>query len=168
VKQWNDYIRAKTQAAFSTGRVVSLGVLSFLAVFREGTETVLFIIGMVNQISVQQLLLGILLGFGILAIIAFFMLYVGMKLPIRPFFLVSSLIVFYLCIKFMGLGIHSLQLARALPTSNSPILPSINFIGFYPTWESAVPQIIIALGAIAFLIGSNISKRLAKRSSVIS
>ncbi|MNH84194.1 Ferrous iron permease EfeU precursor [compost metagenome] len=168
IKKWNAYIQIKTQTALSTGRIVSLGILSFLAVFREGTETVLFIIGMVNQISVPQLLLGILLGFGILAIVAFLMLYVGMKLPVRPFFLVSSFIVFYLCIKFTGLGIHSLQLAGSLPTSNSSILPSINFLGFFPSWESAIPQIIIAICALAFLIGSKISKRLTKQSSTLS
>ena len=115
MQQWNKYIKAKTENAMSTGKMISLGLLSFLAVFREGTETVLFLIGMINQISVQQLLLGMLIGFGFLAILAFLMLYVGVKLPIRPFFIFSSLIVFYLCIKFMGLGIHSLQLAGILP-----------------------------------------------------
>lgn len=168
VKQWNAYIKAKTQNALTSGRIVSLGVLSFLAIFREGTETVLFIIGMVNQISVQQLLLGILVGLGILAVITFLMLYVGMKLPIRPFFMVSSLIVFYLCLKFAGLGIHSLQLAGTIPTSNSSMLPSIQFLGFFPSWESAIPQIVIAVGAIAFLIGRKLKKKMAEQPSVLS
>jgi high-affinity iron transporter len=162
IEQWNRYIQLKTQTALSTGRIVSLGVLSFLAVFREGTETVLFIIGMINQISMQQLLLGILLGFGFLAIIAYLMLFVGVKLPIRPFFLVSSLIVFYLCVKFMGLGVHGLQLAGTVPVSNSSILPSIDFLGFYPSWQSAIPQLAIALFAVVFLIGSRIRKRKSK------
>ncbi|NEN87361.1 FTR1 family iron permease [Paenibacillus elgii] len=165
VKQWNDYIRVKTETALSTGNVFSLALLSFLAIFREGTETVLFLVGMVNQIGLQQLLLGIVLGIGILAVLAFLMLYVGMKLPIRPFFLVSSLIVFYLCIKFTGLGIHSLQLAGTLGTSNSSLLPSLDFLGMFPSWESTIPQFTIALGALAFLLGSRISKRSAKLTS---
>jgi high-affinity iron transporter len=152
VKQWNQYIQTKTESALNTGNLVSLGVLTFLAVFREGTETVLFIIGMVNQISVQQLLLGILAGFGILALIAVVMLYVGAKLPIRPFFLVSSLIVLYLCVKFTGLGINSLQLAGVIPTTHSPVLPSIDFLAFFPSWQSAVPQLLIVLAAVVFLI----------------
>jgi high-affinity iron transporter len=159
VKQWNQYIQDKTQAALSTGRIITLGALSFLAVFREGTETILFIIGMANQISNQQLLLGILTGFGILALIAVLMLYVGMKLPIRPFFLVSSLIIFYLCIKFTGLGIHSLQLAGLVPNSHSSILPSISSLAFFPSWQSTAPQVAIALSAIIFLIWSKVSKK---------
>jgi high-affinity iron transporter len=166
IEQWNRYIQSKTQTALSTGRVISLGVLSFLAVFREGTETVLFIIGMINQISTQQLLLGILVGFGILAVIAYLMLFLGVKLPIRPFFLVSSLIVFYLCVKFMGLGVHGLQLAGSLPVSNASILPSIDFLGFYPSWQSAIPQLAIAIIAVAFLIGRWIRKRKTKSSIV--
>lgn len=162
IEQWNRYIQSKTETALSTGRVIYLGVLSFLAVFREGTETVLFIIGMINQISTQQLLLGILVGCGILTVIAYLMLFVGVKLPIRPFFLVSSVIVFYLCVKFMGLGVHSLQLAGIIPVSNSANLPTIDFLGFYPSWQSAVPQLAIALSAVAFLIGSQIYKKKPK------
>ncbi|WP_127534690.1 FTR1 family iron permease [Paenibacillus kobensis] len=151
IQQWNQYIKSKTEFAMSTGKMITLGTLSFLAVFREGTETVLFIIGMINQISFQDLMLGILIGFGFLAFVAFLMLYVGIRLPIRPFFLVSSFIVLYLCIKFMGMGIHSLQLAGVMPVSNSDKLPNINFFAFYPSWQSAAPQLAIALIAILFL-----------------
>ncbi|TVY06551.1 FTR1 family iron permease [Paenibacillus cremeus] len=159
VKQWNQYIKEKTKTALSTGNIVSLGVLTFLAVFREGTETVLFIIGMVNQISVQQLLLGILVGFGVLAVVAFIMLYIGAKLPIRPFFLVSSVIVLYLCIKFTGLGVNSLQLAGAIPTTNSPYLPSIGFLAFFPSWQSIVPQILIIVSAILVVVWGKLKNR---------
>lgn len=156
IAEWNQYIHNKSQQALNTGRMVSLGVLSFLAVFREGTETVLFIIGMVNQISFQQLLIGILVGLGILAVIAYLMFVIGVKLPMRPFFLVSSLIVFYLCFKFTGLGIHSLQLAGSLPSTTAPNLPSIDFLGFYPSWQSAVPQIALLLLAVGALMWKRI------------
>lgn len=160
IAEWNQYMKTKSQKALETGRLLSLGVLSFLAVFREGTETVLFIIGMVNQIGTQQLILGILIGFGILAVIAYLMLYVGIKLPMRPFFLVSSLIVFYLSLKFTGLGIHSLQLAGALPSTISSSLPSIAFLGFYPSWQSAIPQILLLLFALLILLWKKINTRL--------
>lgn len=147
ISDWQSYIRTQSQSALDTGRLVSLGILSFLAVFREGTETVLFLIGMVNQISLRNLILGLLIGLGILAMIAYLMLVVGVKLPLRPFFMVSSLIVFYLCVKFTGMGIHSLQLAGTLPSTTAP-LPSIDWIAFYPSWQSAVPQLLLVLFAV--------------------
>ncbi|MBL0385670.1 FTR1 family protein [Tumebacillus sp. ITR2] len=151
VKDWNLYIKEKSEAALNTGKLVSFGVLSFLAIFREGTETVLFLIGMVNQISMQNLILGLVIGMVVLVVIAVLMLFIGVKLPMRPFFMVSSFIVFYLCLKFTGMGIHSLQLAGTLPSTTSAQLPSADFIALYPSWVSTVPQlllVVIALGAI--------------------
>ena len=152
IADWNRYIREKSQTALTTGKLVSLGVLAFLAVFREGTETVLFYIGMASQIKLQSLLIGFLIGAIILGILAYLMVFVGLKLPLRPFFMVSSIIVFYLCIKFTGMGIHSLQLAGFIPTTNSQNIPSINFFAIYPSWESTIPQIALVGGAVILLL----------------
>lgn len=168
IAEWNQYIKSKSQTALTSGSMVSLGLLSFLAVFREGTETVLFIIGMANQISVQKLLLGLMIGLGVLMVIAFLMFGIGMKLPIRPFFIVSSLIVFYLSVKFLGLGIHSLQLAGMIPTTLSEHLPSVDFIAFFPTWQSAVPQIALFVIAIAVFTWKRLQKKRAKRIRAMS
>ncbi|MDQ0199028.1 FTR1 family iron permease [Neobacillus ginsengisoli] len=161
IADWNRYIREKSQTALTTGKLVSLGVLAFLAVFREGTETVLFYIGMASQIKLSTLLIGFLIGAGLLGIIAYLMVFVGLKLPLRPFFLVSSIIVFYLCLKFTGMGIHSLQLAGLLPTTHAESVPSIEFFALYPSWESAIPQVILVLGAIIVILSKKLkSKRL--------
>jgi high-affinity iron transporter len=157
IKDWNKYIREKSETALSTGKMLSFGVLAFLAIFREGTETVLFLVGMVNQISMRDLILGLVVGLVILAIIAVLMLFVGVKLPMRPFFLVSSLIVFYLCVKFTGMGIHSLQLAGTLPSSTSSQLPSFDFIALYPSWQSALPQLVIVVIALVVVIRKRIT-----------
>ncbi|OIK15624.1 iron permease [Bacillus sp. MUM 116] len=159
IADWNRYIREKSQTALTTGKLVSLGVLAFLAVFREGTETVLFYIGMASQIKLSALLLGFLLGAAILGILAYLMVFVGLKLPLRPFFMVSSIIVFYLCIKFTGMGIHSLQLAGFVPTTNSQSIPSIDFFALYPSWESTIPQIILVLGAIIILLSKRFKNK---------
>ncbi|MGE7941760.1 FTR1 family iron permease [Lysinibacillus xylanilyticus] len=159
IADWNRYIHEKSQNALSTGKLISLGVLAFLAVFREGTETVLFYIGMASQIKLQSLLLGFLIGAAILGILAYLMVFVGLKLPLRPFFMVSSVIVFYLCIKFTGMGIHSLQLAGLLPTTNAPGIPNIEFFALYSSWESAIPQIILVLAAILILLIKNIKHK---------
>lgn len=152
IADWNRYIREKSQRALTTGKLISLSFLAFLAVFREGTETVLFYIGMASQIKLQSLLLGFLIGAGILAVVAYLMVYLGLKLPLRPFFMVSSLIVFYLCIKFTGMGIHSLQLAGLIQTTNSESIPNMEFFALYPSWESAIPQAALVLVALIILL----------------
>jgi len=162
IADWNRYIREKSQTALTTGKLVSLGVLAFLAVFREGTETVLFYIGMASQIKLQSLLIGFLIGAVILGILAYLMVFVGLKLPLRPFFMVSSIIVFYLCIKFTGMGIHSLQLAGLIQTTNTSSIPSIGFFALYPSWESTIPQAILVVGAVIIIL----SKRLKNKKLI--
>ncbi|MGC4377930.1 FTR1 family protein [Fictibacillus sp. Mic-4] len=159
ISNWTSYIREKSEAALGTGKMFSFALLSFLAVFREGTETVLFLIGLIQHMTPLRLLSGIALGLGTLAVIAFIFIKVGLKIPLKPFFIVSSVIVFYLCLKFTGTGIHSLQLAGVIPANVNLHLPSINFIGFYPSWYSAIPQIILVVAAIAVLLITTISKK---------
>lgn len=159
IADWNRYIREKSQTALTTGKLVSLGVLAFLAVFREGTETVLFYIGMASQIKLQSLFIGFLIGAAILGILAYLMVFVGLKLPLRPFFMVSSVIVFYLCIKFTGMGIHSLQLAGFIPTTNAQSIPSIDFFALYPSWESTIPQVILVLGAVIIILSKKMKSK---------
>jgi high-affinity iron transporter len=80
------------------------------------------------------------------------MLLVGMKLPLRPFFQIAGLLVYYLGFKFLGTGIHALQVAGVLPSSPVSFLPAVPMLGFYPTWETMIPQILLlAAGLGAFL-----------------
>jgi high-affinity iron transporter len=73
--------------------------------------------------------------------------------------MVSSIIEFYLCIKFTGMGIHSLQLAGLIPTTNSVSIPSIDFFALYPSWESTIPQMILVLGALLIILFKNIKSK---------
>lgn len=152
IAEWQRYIRTQSTKALNTGSLFSLAILSFLAVFREGTETVLFFIGMASSIKLTSLLLGIAIGLFVLVILSYLILKIGVKIPMRPFFLVSSILMFYLCFKFTGMGIHGLQLAGLLPATQAPI-PTIDFFALYSTWESLIPQmILLVIAAItAFL-----------------
>jgi high-affinity iron transporter len=151
ISEWNRYIRTQSTKALDTGSLLSLAILAFLAVFREGTETVLFFIGMASSINLGSLLGGITIGLAILLITAYLILKVGLKIPMRPFFMVSSVLMFYLCFKFAGMGIHGLQLAGFIPATQAPI-PTIDFFAIYATWESVIPQMILLLSAFSLVI----------------
>jgi len=152
VKRWNRMLQSKSAKALTNGRMVSLALLAFFAIVREGFETVIFLIGMANKMSSLELIGGIAAGFGILSACAVAMLKLGSRLPIRPVFLVSSAIVFYLCFKFMGSGIHSLQMAGVVPSAVQDYLPEYGALSLYPSWYSTLPQFLFVLIAIAVLI----------------
>src|SRR5262249_47949903 len=131
---WQRYIRERTTAALATGSLFGLGLLSFLAVFREGGETVLFLIGMTGKIATGDLLLGLAIGFAFLAVVGVLLTIVGVRIPMRPFFAVASVLTFYLCFKFVGTGLHALQVADVLQARTASFLPASDTLGLFPTW----------------------------------
>ncbi|HEV7666101.1 MAG TPA: FTR1 family protein, partial [Chloroflexota bacterium] len=159
---WQSYISTQTRHAIGGGRMVGLGVLAFLAVFREGAETALFYLGMASNIANTDLLIGLGLGFVILAVLGVLMVVVGMRIPMRPFFTVASLLVFYLCFKFVGMGLHGLQVAGVVPSGSAAYLPSLDVIGLYPTWPTTIAQLILLGGGLWVLLRDRIGSRPAR------
>lgn len=152
IHAWQRYINARTGQALARGSMVGLALLAFLAVFREGAETTIFYLGMAPAIALRDLMLGLGLGVGALVVAALLMLLAGVRLPLRPFFRVAGLLVYYLGFKFVGSGIHALQTAGVVSSSDVPGAPTAPFLGFYPTWETLLPQLALLLGALlAFL-----------------
>jgi high-affinity iron transporter len=152
VQRWTKFLRSKSNQALTSGKMASLALLAFFAIVREGLETVIFLIGMAGKMSVGELTGGIAAGFGILGICAVVMIKLGNRLPIRPVFLVSSAIVFYLCFKFMGSGIHSLQMAGIVPSAVHEYLPEYGALSLYPSWYSTLPQLLFVLIAVGVLV----------------
>src|ERR1043165_3068817 len=109
---------------------------------------------MAGSISTTDLVIGLAVGFGGLAVIGFLMVVFGVRIPMQPFFAVASLLVFYLCFKFIGTGIHALQVSGLVPADSATFLPSIDFLGVYPTWQTSAVQIVLLGAAIAYLLRS--------------
>lgn len=147
---WRKFIDERTSNALASGSLVGLALLAFLTVFREGAETVVFYLGMAPAISMNDLLLGLVIGVVSLCVVGVLVLVFSVRLPLRRFFQVAGLLVYYLGFKFIGTGIHALQVAGTLPYSPAPI-PTIAFFGIYPTWETTLPQLVLIAGAIITL-----------------
>jgi high-affinity iron transporter len=151
LKGWQSYINTQSRDALNGGRLLGIAILAFLAVFREGAETSLFYLGMVGNISNQDLLVGLAIGSGGLVVLGFLLVVVGVRMPMRLFFTVASVLVFYLCFKFIGTGIHSLQVAGFVPATSAPFLPSQDAVGLYPTWPTSLAQLLL-LGLAAWVL----------------
>lgn len=152
LRSWQKYINTQTTRALARGSAFGLALLAFLAVFREGAETAVFYLGMAASISLENLLLGFGLGLAVLAVVAVLMLGVGLRLPLRPFFQIAGLMVYYLGFKFLGSGIHALQVSGLFSSSSIPGLPAVPLLGFYPTWETAGLQALLLLAAVVVFL----------------
>ena len=156
VHAWNRYISERSSRALAANSLLGLTLIAFLAVLREGAETVLFYVGIAPAIDTGALLIGLAVGGAALAVVAVLMLVIGVRIPIRPFFLATSVLVFFLAFKFAGMGVHSLQVAGYLQSHATGYLPSMDFFGVFPTWETALVQLLI-------LVGTAVGLRFASR-----
>ncbi|NIK72052.1 FTR1 family protein [Paenibacillus sp. BK720] len=152
LQAWNKFIDDRMGNALAKGSLWSLFIVSGLAILREGAETTIFYIGMAGSIDPVQMILGIGVTFLLLLIIGFAIIRFSAKLPIRPFFLTASALIYYLVVRFLGESIHSLQVASWLPAHSSDSLAAIGFLGVYPTWETTIPQLFV-LAVILTRIG---------------
>ena len=150
VKKWNAFMESQMQTVTKTGSFLSMFALSFLAVFREGAETILFYVGILPRISSFDFVLGISLALSVLVVIAFVMNKASQFfLPHKVFFILTWMI-YALAFKMTGVSIHALQLTNMIPNHLISGIPSIDILGIYPSWEGLAGQTIFIL--VVFLI----------------
>lgn len=150
VKQWNDFMDRKMKTVTATGSFVSMFALSFLAVFREGAETILFYVGIIPRITTANFLIGIALAIAVLVIIAVAMTKASHYIKPHRIFFILTWLIYALAFKMLGVSIHALQLTNMM--SNHLIIgfPTIDWAGIYPSWEVLIPQLIFIV-IIAFV-----------------
>ena len=150
VKKWNTFMESQMQTVTKTGSFLSMFALSFLAVFREGAETILFYVGILPRISSFDFVLGISLALLVLVLIAFVMNKASQFfLPHKVFFILTWMI-YALAFKMMGVSIHALQLTNMIPNHLISGIASIDILGIYPSWEGLAGQTLFIL--VVFLI----------------
>ena len=180
VEAWNRYIRNKTEAAVASaqskmeagegvsfGMVISLAMLSFLAVFREGAETVIFYesIYSMSQDS-RGMWIGGIAAAVVLLIIFFVLRFTSVKIPIGPFFLVTSILMAVLVVIFAGGGIHALIEGDLIEGTYLSNVPTNDWIGLYPYVECLVAQALAAIAVITLFVVGFVKKRKLKISDI--
>ena len=154
-KAWKNYIDKQVKLTLSTGKSRALGAAVFLAVYREGAEVILFYQALFNNAvgDVDMIWAGFVTACVALALIFFLMQRGALRIPIGPFFKVTSAFLFILAVTFLGGGLKELQEADVISTSviEAVPVPSIDLLGLYPTYETIVPQILLILAAVAMV-----------------
>lgn len=167
IGRWNRFIQGKVRSALTEGRPFALIGVAFLAVFREGLETVLFYQALFVSAAGQEalVLLGFVAGLAVLVVVFVAFYKYGVKIPMRPFFVFTSLLLFYLAFSFAGTGVHELQEAGSVGTTLVPPLAEplgpgtpASLLGLYPTVETLTAQALLTLGMLLFAAWSFVVK----------
>lgn len=172
VEAWNNYIRNKTEAAVAgaqskvesgqglgLGMIASLAMLSFLAVFREGAETVIFYESIYSMSQdAHGMWVGGLAAAAVLIVIFLILRFTSVKIPIGPFFLVTSIVMAVLVVIFAGGGIHALIEGDLIEGTYLSTVPTNDWIGLYPYVETITAQVIAAIAVVVLFVVGFIKK----------
>lgn len=156
IKAWNNYMNREIRNAVGSGSILSMFTLSFLAVFREGAETILFYVGIIPLISLKNLTIGIILALVILLIIAIIILKAGEKFKVYQIFYILTCLIYFLAFKMLGASIHMLQVVGYLPIHVVRFIPTIEILGIYANYEVLIPQILLI--AIIYMLAKKVNK----------
>jgi high-affinity iron transporter len=150
-RRWQGYVQGRLSGALSRGTTWGLAGVSFLAVYREVFETVLFYQALWLQTtpgSEHALLGGLAAAAVALAILSWLIVRGGLRLPLGVFFGLTSIVMAALAIVLAGKGIAALQEAAIL--AHHPIAaPSVPLIGLYPDLLSVMLQVVLAATIVA-------------------
>lgn len=147
--KWDAYIKEKMADSISRGSLMGLWFAVFLAVYREGAETVLFYFALLAQSTGAGSSIGVLAGFvvGCLALVIIYLVmrYTSVRLPFRAFFLFTGGLLYLMAFIFAGQGVMEFVEGKVLEPTLVPGVPQITLLGIYPYMESLILQIFLLL-----------------------
>ena len=164
---WEKYIQKKVETSVSTGNRWVLIFAAFIAVAREGAELILFFRGVPVQgaSGLNAMIFAIAASSVVLLLVFLAFRFLTVKLPLKPFFLVTSVLMYAMCFSFTGKGVSELQAAGVVNKTAIPWLGfEFDFLGIYATYESFIPQLIVLalIVAMSILYAQKNKKQLAQ------
>ena len=160
---WNKYIDDQVKMSAETGSVMTLAFTAFLAVFREGAEVILFYQPLLADAeSTGHVWGGFFTGCIVLVFVFLAIRFLSVKLPIRPFFLGTSILMFIMSISFLGAGIKELIEGDVIDMTSPewlqaliPFNDTLDVLGIYPVLETLIPQLILVLITVMIFVMQN-------------
>ena len=154
-RRWKAWLEGNLTHSLSRGSLVGLWLTSFLAVYREGAETVLFYYALVGDAQSVSGHLAIGAGFviGCVLLLAAWLImrYSVVRLPLKPFFIFTGGFMYLMAFVFAGKGVLELIEGKLFQPTLVGGVPEISWLGIYPYVETLVPQAVLLLAALVAL-----------------
>lgn len=162
--KWQAYVKSKIQNIARKESMLGLAFLSFLVVFREAFESVLFLSALSLEVGEAQQSAfggGIVFAFVLLAIISVLLLKYSKKLPIAKLFKYSAIVISFLAVVLTGKGLSAIQEAGNINITVLPVDFRIDALGIYPTYETLFGQLfILTLTIVLWTVGNRSKTKL--------
>ena len=155
--RWMKFISHKLESAeSSTIPGIALGLTAFLAVMREGAETIVFFqaltSGATETVERHAVAAGIVAAAVALAASFVVIKRAADRIPMKIFFHATSIMLYALAIVFVGQGVASLQEASVVPATFVNYAPTIPMLGIFPTIQTLGAQAVLLMLALAYVL----------------
>lgn len=167
ITEWKRFVHGRVRQALEGGNLWGLAAISFMAVFREMFETVLFLrassLGAGHAAAVASGL-GAAGALALVLVAAWALLRFSVRLPVREIFSFSAVMMAILAVILAGQAAHSLQEAGWLGVTLAPRPWRIDALGLFPTlqaWSAQGVALIVSIFLWA-LSSPNVQKRLRR------
>ncbi|MBI3063563.1 MAG: FTR1 family protein, partial [Deltaproteobacteria bacterium] len=159
-RKWQAFIQDKVKNILSTKKIFGLISISFFAVYREAFEVVLFYqaLWLQNENSHAAVIWGFAAGLAALVLATLAILKLGLRIPLKYFFVATGTLLYVMAFIFAGNGIKELQAAGWVPSTPLGFSLQVPLLGIYPTLETLAAQasmLLAFLATSAWLIREN-------------
>lgn len=156
IRRWKVFLEEKLKHGLKTGSYLGIALVSFMAVFREAFEVVLFLRAIwidLDPSGQTVASLGIGSSLIILAVLGYFVIHQSRKVPLGLLFQICSWTMIVLAVVLAGKGIRSLQEAGLVCASSLDWLPRIDLLGIYPNVQTLSVQLVTIFIFCSLLLG---------------
>ena len=168
---WSAYIKSKVQKSSAAGSAFALAFTAFLAVYREGAEVILFYQPLLSGDNIRMVWIGFLVGAVCLVFVYLAIRFLSFRIPLKPFFIATSVLMFIMSIAVLGSGIKELIEGDVIRMTSPPWVawipsnPVLEILGIYPAAETVVPQLILlAITIVVFIWHLKRNKKLREEA----
>lgn len=152
--KWQNFIKNKMNKALSSSNMFALGLAAFLAVYREGAETILFYQALIFESKGASLAVtsGLIGASATLLLLYIVLQKASFKIPYRLFFTATAILLYYMAFSFIGGGILELQQAGLIDITPIKGFPQIEWLGIFPAWQNVGAQLAFLIPTLLGLI----------------
>lgn len=152
---WQAWVKSQAEAALAGKQAIAaIAVIAFLSVLREGAETVLFLFALAQKSGGWNLsiVVGLLAAVALLVAIFWAMQMLALRLPLRPLFIITSVFLLVMAIKFVGDGLKEFQEMAWIPYSPVDLPRWLEWLELNPSLEALGAQAVLIVAVVATLL----------------
>ncbi len=155
--RWRRFISHKLECADRSAIPgLALALTGFLAVMREGAETIVFFQALRNgatEIAEQHAITAGMVAAAIALAGAFVIVRrAADRIPLGLIFKTTSILLYAMAVVFVGQGIASLQEASVVPATFVDYAPTVAMLGVFPTVQTLAAQALLVMLAGAAIL----------------